>query len=138
MPLESVEQAIGFLKTMCEEYGDEFPLDEGNLYRHVRALLTDEEIPSALPADIVERGASSFAGLEVGSGKDREEAEALTRPVATPEQWRAAAEWAFLFYRDFLGEDPSTGDEDGYLTLIAGVQTLLHAKIFSRKLPPPS
>ena len=102
MPLESVEQAVGLLKTMCEEYGDEFPLDKASLYQHVRAMLTDEELPNAPPADIVERRASTFVGMEVGSGKDLEEAEAMTGPVATPEQWRAAAEWAFLLYRDFF------------------------------------
>ena len=135
MPIESVEHAVEYLKHMCEEFGDEFPLDEASLYRHVRALLTDEEIPNALPAGIVERCVSGFVGLEAGSGKDWEEAEAMTRPVATPEQWRAAAEWAFLLYRDFFGEDPSTGDEDGYFALTSAVQILLRAKIFSGKLP---
>jgi hypothetical protein len=46
-------------------------------------------------------------------------------PVASPEQWRTAAEWAFLFYCDFFGEHPST----------SAVQNLLHAKIFSPPLP---
>jgi hypothetical protein len=134
MPLESVEQAVGFLKKMCEEYGDEFPLDEGSLYRHVRAMLTDEEPPNA-PANIVERCVSPFFGLEMGVGRDREEAEVMTGPVASPEQWRTAAEWAFLFYCDFFGEHPSTGDEDGWLMLTSAVQNLLHAKIFSPPLP---
>jgi len=101
-------------------------------------MLTDEELPSAPPANTVERGISGFVDLEMGCGKDWEEAEAMTRPVATPEQWRVAAEWAFLLYRDFFGEDPSTGDEDGYLMLTSAVRCLLHAKIFSGKLPPPS
>ena len=137
MPLESVEQAVGLLKTMCEEYGNEFPLDKASLYRHVRAMLTDEEPPNA-PASIVKRGISPCVGMQVGCGKDWEEAQAMTGPVASPEQWRAAAEWAFLLCRDFFGEDPSTGDEDGYLTRTCAVRSLLHAKIFSGKLPPLS
>src|SRR5215831_16426854 len=134
MPLESVEQAIRFLKKMCEEYGDEFPLEE-SLYRHAHAMLTDEDPPEA-PADIVKYCASGFVGLEMGCGKDREEAEAMTGPVASSEQWRTAAEWAFQFYCDFFGEHPSTGDEDGYITLTSAAQHLLHAKIFLPPLPP--
>jgi len=118
----SVEQAVRYLETMCEEYGDEFPLDRVSLYQHVRALLANEEvIPGSPPTKIVERCIDALVGLRTGCG------------IAPLEQWRAAAKWAFVLYRDYFEEDPATGKEDPYQTLTIAVQILLRIK--SGKLP---
>jgi hypothetical protein len=138
---KAILQAIESLKVMCEDYGEEFPLDPENLYRHVSALLAGEDPPELVPARIVEVGAQSFVGMEMGVGNDPEEAEAMSRPIGTPESFQAAAEWAFVLDRDFFGEEPSTGDEDGYSALITAVHELLRARDlwnFAREPPPLS
>jgi len=52
----------------------------------------------------------------------------MLQPIGTPESFRAAAGWAFVFYRDFFGEEPSTGEEDGYIALTASAHELLTAR----------
>jgi hypothetical protein len=129
---EAILQAIESLKLLCEdaEWWDskEFPRDPDNLYRHVRALLAGEDPPEVIPAKILEVGAQSIAGIEMGVGKDAEEAEARTRPIGTPESCQAAAEWAFIFYRDFFEEEPPDGHADGYLVLTVAAHGLLETR----------
>jgi uncharacterized protein DUF3631 len=125
---KAILQAIEQLKVMCEDYGEEFPLDPENLYRHLGALLAGEGPAELVPAKIVEVGAQSFVGIEMGVGDDPEEAEAMSRPIGTPESFQAAAEWGFVLYRDFFGEEPSDGDEDGYLTLVVSAHELLRTR----------
>jgi hypothetical protein len=125
---KAILQAIEHLKVICEEYGKEFPLDPENLYRHVGALLAGEDSPESVPAKIAEVGAQSFVGMEVGCGADPEEAEAMSGPIGTPESFQAAAEWGFVLYRDFFGEEPSTGHEDGYITLTVSAHGLLRSR----------
>jgi hypothetical protein len=125
---KAILQAIEHLKLMYEEYGEEFPLDPENLYRHVGALLAGEDPPESVPAKIAEVGAEGFVGMEVGHGVDPEEAEAMLRLIGTPESFQAAAEWAFVLYRDFFGEEPSTGHEDGYIALTAAAHGLLETR----------
>jgi hypothetical protein len=121
---KAILQAIEHLKMMCEEYGKEFPFDPENLYRHVGALLAGEDPPESIPAKIAEVGTERFVGIEVGRGADPEEAAAMSGPIGTPESFQAAAEWGFVLYRDFFGEEPSTGDEDGYITLTVAAHGL--------------
>ena len=125
MSAKSVERAVEYLKRMmCEECGNEFPLEEASLYRHVKALLAlPEEPPSEIvPAHIVERVINDTPLLAFGT---------------TEEGRRAAAEWAYLLYRDFFGEVPTTGEEDGYLVLTIGVDVLLRSQL-AGQMPPAS
>jgi hypothetical protein len=101
---KAILQAIEHLKVMCdtsEWYSEELPRDPENLYRHVGALLAGQDPPELVPAKIVEVGAQSFP-WQIGAGKDAAEAEARLRPIGTSESFQAAAEWGFIFYRDFL------------------------------------
>jgi hypothetical protein len=130
MSAKSVERAVEYLKRMmCEECGNEFPLEEASLYRHVKALLAlPEEPPSEIvPAHIVECIISDL--YPVGPLSEN-----------TEEGRRAAAEWAYLLYRDFFGEVPTTGEEDGYLILAVSVNVLLHGRLAGQagRLPPGS
>jgi hypothetical protein len=125
---KAILQAIEHLKVICEEYGKEFPLDPENLYRHVGALLAGLDPPELVPARIVEVGAQSFVGIEMGVGTDPEEAEAMSRPIGTPESFQAAAEWGLIFYRDYFGEDPTTGHEAGYSPLTVAAHDLLRTR----------
>jgi hypothetical protein len=128
---EAILKAIKYLKTMCEDAewsSKEFPLDPENLYRHMGALLAGEDPPELVPAKIVEVGAQSFVGIEMGVGNDPEEAEAMSGPIGTPESLRVAAEWAFVLYRDFFMEEPSDGHEDGYTVLVISVHGLMQTR----------
>jgi hypothetical protein len=121
-------QVIGALKTMCEEYGEEFPLDPENLYRHVGALLGGADPPELVPAKIVEVCIEPMLQLRIAMGPrgtDPEQMDAMLAPIGTPESLQAAAEWAFILYRDFFREDPSTGKEDGYRALTSMVHVTL-------------
>ena len=128
---EAILKAIEHLKTMCEEYGEQFPLDPDNLYRHVSALLAGEDPPEAVPAKIVEVGIEHFLSMKIAigaPGTDPEQMDAMLQPIGTPESFGVAAEWAFVLYRDFFGEGPTTGHEDGYAALIPSAHTLFRAR----------
>lgn len=97
------------------------------------ALLAGADPPELVPAKIVADGIKGFLGIESAVGPpgcDREYLEAMSHPIGTPESFEAAAEWAFVLYRDFFGEEPSTGDEDGYLALTSAAHVLLRARAF--------
>jgi|SRR5215468_5881324 len=127
MSAKSVEQAVKYLTRMlCEDCDDEFRLDEAGLYRHVKALLAlpEEPPPEIVPAHIVECVISYL--YPVGPLSEN-----------TEEGRRTAAEWAYLLYRDFFGEVPTTGEEDGYLLLAIYVNILLHGRL-AGQMPPAS
>jgi hypothetical protein len=128
---EAILQAIKHLKMLCEDaewWSKEFPRDPENLYRHVGALLAGEDPPESVPARIAEVGAEGFVGVEIGVGKDQGEAEARLQPIGTPESFQAAAEWGFIFYRDFFREEPLDGHADGYQVLTVGALGLLQTR----------
>jgi hypothetical protein len=128
---KAILQAIEHLKVMCEEYGKEFPLDPENLYRHVGALLAGEDPPELISAKIIEVCIEPMLCIQVAVGAlgtDPEQMDAMLQPIGTPESFWIAAEWAFVLYRDFFREDPSTGHEDGYRRLAHSAHGLLRAR----------
>jgi hypothetical protein len=127
----AILQAIEHLKVMCEEYGKEFPLDPENLYRHVSALLAGEDPPEVVPAKIVEVCTKGFLGIEIAvgaPGTDPEQMDAMRQPIGTLESFQVAAGWGFVLYRDFFGEEPSTGHADGYMVLTSSAHDLLRTR----------
>jgi hypothetical protein len=58
-------------------------------------------------------------------GCSPEQMDAMLRPIGTPESFQAAAEWGFIFYRDFFREEPPDGHADGYQVLTVAAHGLL-------------
>src|SRR5262249_16688786 len=123
MPPQSVWRVIAYLKAYCEDDGD-LVIDEAELYRRPCELLTGQS-PLPAPVKINEECIQFLIDLKEG-----------------PEtEIRAAADWAFVFYRDLYGEDPPDGDVDAYMALTVKVLMVRHLMPLSRgtrraSLPP--
>jgi hypothetical protein len=131
---KAILQAIEHLKMLCDDaewWSTEFPRDVESLYRHVGALLAGEDPPELVPAMIAEVGAEGFVGMQMAVGPlgcSPEQMDAMLQPIGTPESFQAAAEWGFIFYRDFFREEPPDGHADGYQVLTVGALSLLQTR----------
>jgi hypothetical protein len=135
MPPKSVWKIVKLLEKMCEEESANLRIDEASLYRHVREMLDLGREPSDLaPVEIVERHIEVILGIEWTVTGDNETT--TGRLGSRTEIW-AAAEWAWVLFRDFFGEYPPTGDEDVYAALIHAVPELRRSHVVER-LPPLS
>jgi hypothetical protein len=86
------------------------------------------------PAEIVEGHVGSILRIEVTVTDDNG---TRTGHLASQTEIRAAAEWAWIIFRDLFGEYPPTGDEDGYHALVHKVLEVRRPYVVER-LPPLS
>jgi hypothetical protein len=136
MPSKSVWRIVEYLKEVCgEEYGGDRRIDEVSLYRHVEEMLDLERKPPHLaPGKIVEKQVRAILDIEVTVTVD---SVAKTGHLASRTEIWTAAEWAWVLFRDFFGEYPPTGNEDGYVALVDGVIEMRHPHVIEA-LPPLS
>jgi hypothetical protein len=136
-PKKSVQKIVEFIKTDYEEWGGELQIDEASLFRHVEEMLDlEREPPESAPAEIAEEHVRSILAWEV-TVTDMADNETRTGRLATEEEIRTAADWAWVIFRDFFGEYPPTGDEDGYCALLHRVLEMRRPHIVEQ-LPPLS
>jgi hypothetical protein len=116
MPLKkSVSKILKVIKMACEEESANLRIDEVSLYRHVKETLDLERKPPATaPAEIVEQQVEDILSIEVGDGNR----------LGTEKEVQAAANWAWVLFRDLFGEYPPTGDEEVYMALVHQVLSL--------------
>jgi hypothetical protein len=134
MPPKSVWKIVKFIKRDCEEWGEP-QIDEASLYRHVEEMLDLEREPlESPPAEIVEKHIEDILDIEWTVTADNETT--TGHSGSRTEIW-AAAEWAWVLFRDLFGEYPPTGNEEGYQALVHKVLIVRRPHIVER-LPPLS
>ncbi|SRR6266566_7039626 len=134
MSPKSVWKIVEFIKIGCEEWGEP-RIDEASLYRHVEEMLDlKREPPELAPAKIVEMYVEDILDIEWTVTIDNETT--TGHDGSRTEIW-AAADWAWLIFRDLFGQYPPTGDEEGYGALVSKVLQMRRPHIVEQ-LPPLS
>jgi hypothetical protein len=137
MPPKSVWKIVEYIKHEYEEWGGDPQIDEASLYRHVEEMLDlEREPPELAPAEIVEKEVRLIFCVEV-EVTDTVDNETTRGHLGSPTEIQAAAHWAWLIFRDFFGEYPPTGDENGYVELVHRVLQVRRCHIVEQ-LPPLS
>jgi hypothetical protein len=132
-PKKSVWKLVKVIKRMCEEESANLRIDEASLYRHVEEMLDlNGETPDLAPVKIVEEQIEDILGIEWTITVDDE---TTTGHAGTwTESW-AAAQWAWVLFRDLFGEYPPTGDEDVYTALVHTVLGLRRPDVVEQSPP---
>jgi len=129
---KSVHKIVDLIKMDCEKWGSGLQINDASLYHHVEEMLDlEREPPELAPAEIVEKHFEDIFSIEV-TVTDLDDNETTTGHLGLPTEIRTAADWAWVLFRDFFGEYPSTGDELGYVELVHRVLQMRRPHVVDR------